>query len=438
MSAGLKQKTTEEKSFAEQLGEQSLDILMGIETRQASQVGKIDEELDKMEAGIQDAMSQKDARLKEVKMRIIKASAEKLNEGVAQEERDLALAMTGLNELMARIGVDYSELEKPSETEKAKVANAEKAVKEAEFGLMQAQKSWVFRARRIADAKDKIQEAQKELADAKVESLKSARKRLMNASIEGSLKRFGVQVEKVVDIMSARYKDTLVQIGKVGKRLESTLQTKQEAAEKVKILDQQITNKEQEVLNAEQELASLTNGTPEYVAKEREVAKLRNEAEILRGDRNTAFAVLGSKDAFSSELKTHQIAQQKLATNHRIFVAVLKSDTQDRLVTFESRLEAMKNIADQQVAEQLNVIGTEIDCRNAERMAEMAAVSDKIREDMLKAQPERIRRLLNVLDAQAEQITHMRQIEKEAIEEYKRRYGMNLTAGSLFGRVESE
>jgi len=427
--ATVQQKTAE--GFLKQLESDTLDILMGVEQK-GQQTQEFGDQMDKMEKGIEDAMVQKDERLKQARMKIIEANAAKLHQVVAQEEQDLAMAMVGLKELMERIGLDYTELTQPSENEKGIVTSAEALVRRAELDLMQAGQAWFFKTKKSAIAQNALTSAKSNLELAKAKAQQLARQRLMNATLDKSLQHFITQVGRVVDIMTRRQQAIESQLNSVSKRRQQALQMKQTAAQKLQDLDNSLSEMEQKLQLAEQELNNFTNGSPEYVAKEAEVTNLRNQVEGVRGDRNTALAVYNSKERFAQELQIHETAQRKLRDNQRIWIAVLKSDTQERLVTFQSRLEAMKGMSDQQVAQGMDKIGTEIDGRNAEMLAQIGATSDKVRMEMFEAQPERMRRILNATGAQSEAIAAIRERENEAMKRFKDRYGIDPTGESFF------
>ncbi|MCX6759744.1 MAG: hypothetical protein NTW46_00150, partial [Candidatus Nealsonbacteria bacterium] len=193
MSTGLASVKTQERAaegFLKQLEADTLDILMGVEAKQGSQTQDLGQEMDQMEHGLQEAMTQKDARLKEAKMKIIEANATKLRQAVAKEEQDLAMAMVGLKELMEQIGIDYKELTQPSDNEKAIVTNAETQVKKAELDVMQAGQAWFFRTRKVAKAQVLLDNAKAALEAAKARSAQLARSRLMNATLDKSLQHF--------------------------------------------------------------------------------------------------------------------------------------------------------------------------------------------------------------------------------------------------------
>jgi hypothetical protein len=428
--AVVKQKTD---GFMKQLEQDTFEVLMGVEQKHEVRDQALDGQMDKMEVGIQEAMEQKDKRQRQAKMAIIEGNASKLRQAVLQEEQDLAVAMVGLKEMMESIGLDYTALTEPSADELAIVTRAEAAIRQAEFGQIEAGKSWWRKGVKIARAQQLLDYALSNLETAKTESQRLARSRLMNATLDRSLQHFTTQVARVVDIMTKRQAAIEVQLGKVAARRQQALTMKQQAAAKLTELDTKLNDEMEPKLQlALQELEGLTNGSAEYVAKESEVSQLRNEVENVRGSRNTALALYNSKERFANELQIHETAQRKLRDNQRIWIAVLKSDTQERLVTFASRLEAMKGMSDQQVAKGMDEIGTEIDGRNAETMARVGATSDKVRQEMFEAQPARVKRILSAMGAQQEAIAQMREREQAAMAEYHRRYGVDPKAESFF------
>lgn len=423
---------TKQQGFMDQLEKDTLEALMGVETKHDTRDQALDGRMDSMEKGLQEAMVQKDARLQKARMVIIEADINKLHQAVAEEEKDLALAMVGLKELVEQMGIDYDELTTPSDNEKAIVARAQQALRQAEFDCIAASKAWFRRGSKTASAQAMVDRAKAAISAAEVESKRLTRSRLMSATLDKSLQNFVMQVSKIIDIMTTRLSAIEEQVGKVSARREQALQMKQAAATKLEELDAKLSQMEQQLQLAEQELQGLTNGSAQYVAKESEVSTLRNQVENVRGDRNTALAVYNSKERFAQELQIHETAQRKLRDNQRIWIAVLKSDTQERLTTFASRLEAMKGMSDQQVAQGMDQIGTEIDGRNAETMARVGATSDKVRQEMFEAQPERIRRILSAMSAQQEAIAQMRAREQDAVKAFRARYGIDPKAESFF------
>ncbi len=430
-SATATKQAQDTESFMKSLEVDTFNILGGIDDKTKSQ-GGMEDQLNQLETNIADAMKQKDKRAQEVRLRVAKSTSEQLTADVAKEERDLAQAMTGLRELMERIGADYTGLTETSVEEKSLVSDAEYRLRNAEGELPRAQAAWFFKQRKIAAVQAQIQDAQNMLEVAKARSKTLARSRLMNATIDKSLQHFITQVARAVDIMERRYQTTCAELQKVSVRRQQALTTKELAAAKLEELDGKLTELEGKLNLAEQEFGGLTNGTKEFVAKESEVTQLRNQVEEVRGQRNTALALYQSKERFAQELQIHETAQRKLRDNQKIWITVLKSDTQERLVTFHSRLEAMKAVSDQTVARDMDKIGTEVDGRNAEAMATVGAVSDRVRQEMIEAHPLRLARIAVASSAQAESIALIRQREAEALAGFRQRYGINPKADSFF------
>jgi|GEM_PF-1419495 len=434
MSTGTVQQQAQRKSFLEQLETDTFGTLMGTGSR--PDTVQLEQHIESLDGNIQKAMLAKDARLKQAHMAIVEADVSKLHKSIAEEEQDLAVAMVGLKELMEKIGLDYTELTQPSAGETSIVTAAECHVKTAEFNLMTAQRSWFFKQKRTMVAQKELDRAKSALDAAKTKSQQLTRKRLMSATLDKSLQHFITQVARVVDIMTQRCQAIDVQLAKVTQRHQQALQLKQQAAARLQELDTSLDDEERKLHLLETERDGLINGSPEYSLKEAEVARQLDTVETIRGERNTALAIYNSKERFAQELQIHTTAQRKLRDNQRIWIAVLKSDTQERLVTFASRLEAMKGMADQQVAQGMDQIGTEIDGRNAETLARAGAASDKIRMEMFEAQPERVQRILNAMGAQAEAIAQIRKREQEAVKAFHERYGIQPQAQSFFTYTE--
>ncbi len=392
----------------------------------------ITDRLDKMETDLEEAMKVKEANAREMRVKTVKANVEALRADMEKEEGDLAQAVLGLRELMNKMGFEWTGLAEASPEERGMVTRAEFALQKAKEALSKAESGFWFKSKRIAAAQNYLATCESGLQHAKAESARLYRKRLMSSNMEKSLQTFTTQVLRALKIMEARSVTIESERVKVAHRLIEALGVKEEAAKKLEMLDKALSDTESKVKLAEMEMAGLTNGTAAYVAKETEVTKLRNEMEELRGQRNVVFVLYQSKERFAAELAIHELAQRKLRDNQRAWMMVLKSDTQERLVTYTSRLEGMKGVADQQVARGLDKIGTEIDARNAEAMARFGAASDEVRQQMVEDHPERLARIANAAAGQAEAAALMREREAKAFEAFSKHYGVKASASSIF------
>jgi hypothetical protein len=424
--------------FMSMLQSNTEQLLGGIDSR-TTVADTFDQEIAQMEGNLQKASEIKDERARTARFKILEASADSLRKDVAQEEQDMAQAMVGLRELMAQIGLEYTGLTEPSGAEKALVTAAEARLAKAQSNLAVAKVSFSWgRTGRVATANQEIASAEIALQNAQEESKRLTRARLMSSSLEGSLQNLMTQVGRAVEIMKKRHEATKVQLQKVTQRRKQACSMKEEAATILEPSDIQLNDMEQKLRLAEQELVAMTNGSSEYVAKEAEIAEMKNKVEETRGRRNAALAIFQSKERFVAELGIHATTQRKLLDNQGIWIGTLTSATQERLVTFQSRLEAMKSIADQEVAKGIDQIGNEADGRNAETMARIGATSDRIRMEMLEAHPEDMKRIIAASGAQQESIAGIKQREREAMENHRRMYGISPRATSMFAYEEGE
>lgn len=389
-----------------------------------------------LEQQMDEATKVRDARERDLRMKVLSADLEELRKDAAQEERDLGQAVFGLNAVLESMGSEYMNLNQPSREEQALIDEAEAQLKEAQAKLEAANKRRFFKERAVADAEADFKAAEARLQEATAEVRRKARQRLMSADMEASLQEFMLRVEKTIAIMERRKEEIDKQLRNVTAKKESAFKVKEEAARALERLDQELTEAEAKLLAEEDALESLVNGTSEHAQQTERISRLRAAVEDLRGRRNTAFVLFQSKEKFASELEVHERTQMKLRDNQRMWITALRSDTEERVVTFRSRLEAMKAMADQDIAKQLDDLGAEADQRNVEYMARAGAVSDEIRMRRMEKHPQRIADIANARAAQAEAISRIRERELKLIEQFKTQYGIDPTRSSFFSYPE--
>lgn len=393
------------------------------------------EEVSQLEAKFDEASAMKDANERDLRMKILSTDFRKLREAARQEEQDLAQAVFGLNAILEGMGQEYAELGKLNEQEQNLVCDGEARLEEAKKQRLEAEQVWnVFgrRERAIAEADEEIAKCHAMIEEAKNEARRRARQRLMSASMEQSLQDFMHRVSKTIQIMDRRMLEIDKQLKAVTTRKQAAFEVKQKAAEALEKLDAQLSQEEEGLRREEEVLQTLVNGTKEHAEQSEKVSNLRAKVEELRGKRNTAFVLFQSKEKFAAELEIHEKTQMKLRDNQRMWITSLRSDTEERIITFRSRLEAMKAMADQDVAKQLDDMGAAVDQSNAEYMAQAGAASDRVRMEKIEEHPERVAKIAQVQAHQAEAIQQIRLREQEAIERFKKQYGIDPTKSSFF------
>jgi hypothetical protein len=383
-------------------------------------------------AGIHDAASIPDERRRNERVRILESSLEQLRSDHQAEERDLAAAVWGLQSYLEGMGSEYAKLAESNADEKALVARAEDHLRAANNSLQKAEAAWFFRAARISNARIQIATAEQGLKDAQAEAKRRQKARLLSANMDASLQEIQVRASKTVVIMKKRREDTKVQVAAVRAAKERLQDEMQAASKGVEKFDSLIVAKENELRQAEEKLGLLENGSKEHAEQNKLVSRMRSELEDLLGGRNTALTKHQSADKFAQELEVHERAQIRLRDNLLMWITALESDTESRVVTFKSRLEAMKTSSDQEAAKQIDDIGTEMDQRNAASMAAIGAASDRARVERFKKAPGRIRDIVDIAVTQVEARAKIEAEMEGFLAEWRERYGIDPMSTSYF------
>ncbi len=370
---------------------------------------------------------------RDTRMQVLQATFAQVRAGFASDEKDLAQVVFGINALFEQLGEEYSKLQEPSAEEQAVMARA-KEVLEAARAAAQSPSGGLFglfAKSNKAKADQALAEAEVAFKVAEKEVARKVRDRLMTASFEHSLQEYMLRVRKVIDLMRQRQKITEGEVKAVATRRAEAAKLQQAAAEALERIEAELQSAEQAQFAKEEEIKGLLNGSTERTVAETQLADLKAQTENLRGNRNIAMGVFQSKERFASELQVHEQAQIKLRDNQRLWIAVLQSDTEERVVTIKSRLEAQKALADQDVASELNAAGREIDKRNTLRMAEIGVASDNHALAMMESSPEALRQLEEIRAAQVEAQGKVRDRYQDLVEEFRNRYGIDPTQTSL-------
>jgi hypothetical protein len=427
----MSQSTLDSEQVLKQLSGETDQAVENLKAR-AKDTVDINARFSELEREMDEAVKIRDARERELRIKVLSASLEELRKDAEKEEHDLAQAVFGLNAMLENMGKEYASLNKPSGEEMNMVKRAEERVEHAKRRLELAEQKRFFKQRAIDEAKLEITKAEQALHEARLEAKRKARHRLMTADFEVSLQEFMLRVEKTIDIMERRRLEIETQLRSVKVKKEASFKVKKQAAEALEELDAQLNEAETHLRGEEEHLESLVNGSPEHAKQTELISRLRSEVEDIRGRRNTALVLYQSKEKFAAELEIHERAQMKLRDNQRMWITALRSDTEERVVTFRSRLEAMKAMADQDIAKQIDTLGQELDQKNAEYMARAGTVSDDMRLRRMESHPDRVADIAIVRAAQAEAIQRIREREVRLIEQFKEQYGIDPTKSSFF------
>jgi len=392
----------------------------------------LEQQIENMQKNFEEAEKLKDERQRQMRERVLTADLERLRTEARTEQEDLAQAVFGLNAFLEKLGMEYQNIGELNGDEKALIAVAEEDLALARQSRQEAGEKWFFKESAMSDADIAVKDAEFKLEEAQQEARRQARQRLLSADMEQSLQEFQLRVHKTIDIMSQRMTEVEKQLKIVAARKMKAFEVKEQAARALEKLDRELNDKEAELRREEEVLPTLENGSSQYAEQTTKVSNLRAQVEELRGRRNTAFVLFQSKEKFAAELEVHERTQQKLRDNQQMWITSLRSDTEERVVTFRSRLEAQKAVSDQDVARNLDDLGAEVDQRNIEFMAAAGAASDRLRMQKIEKHPKRLQDVAAVQAAQAEAVAEVRLREQKMIQHFKEKYGIDPTESSFF------
>lgn len=382
-------------------------------------------QMEEVQVKLEEASNMKDAKERDRVTEILEARMDQLRKAALVEEKDLAEAVLGLNVFIEGLGGSYDDLTQLSPAEQALIDQAQQRLKDAEAELESAKTAFFFKTSKTEAAQAEIDAAKAAIEAAQVEAKKQMRKRLLSASMEDSLQEFQRRVAKTVDIMKARLQEIQKQVKAVEARKALAFQEKERQATLLQQAEEAVSEVEADLYQAEQERDSLANGSAEYVAQEQVVSGLKSKLEDAKTARDVSLGVFQSKEKFAKELEVHEAAQKKLRGNQLVWIKTLESDTEERIITFRSRLEAMKASSDQEIAQALDNLGAEVDQSNVDFMAKTAVASDRIMADKVGAHPERLRKMQEAQDGLTQHLAKADAEMKAMVASMTEKYGID-------------
>ena len=340
--------------------------------------------------------------------RIHDANFETLSKSIEQEDKDLTECIEGLETVLASINVEFSQLQKPNREQEARLQTAKNAIEEATQQLGVAKTAWFGKTKKITRAEKAIADAKERLSLLEQQIQKEIRTRLKNTTMDERLSLFQTMSAKAEDHMKAGIKETTENCATVAKyraQIQTILKQASAAREKIsKELDAKKPLFETE--NAK--LQTLVSGSKEFVEQNNLVDNLKAELTDLTGRYNAAQAILEDKMVAQERFAKVQEALQKQLANHRIHAAILRSQMEDRTLSFKNSLALLRNAANEQASKHIHDIGMEIDHRLDVTTAEATIASEKTLNEIFEAFETRMKRLYEVKGATNEELAECR------------------------------
>lgn len=389
--------------------------------------------LDKIEADIEKAVGENRSS-EEIVTGIINANFDSLNGDVEETEQDLQELMLHLRSMLDSCGGEFSKLQELNSSEQKLVDDATKARQDAEQELKDAENMsnlwnifFGYKNSKVRRSKADLEKMIAGLKAAEAEANKRYRDRLKNADIGESLNRIISQVQGMVGIVEGMILDVDEQIVSLKNRKELAFETKEKAATVMEDRKVDLEQVENQLKQAEEELTELPNNSPEYTEQEKKVADLKEQRAELKGKFNIALGIFQSKERFVDQIVVHLEAQTTTKNNLKQLIGQLKSDTEERVATYESGLQLIQSATAQEAASMYEEAGVKTDQKITEIAAKVLVGSEKDRIERVKKHPKRMTELHQVLVAMAEATAKYKEEDAKIMEQHSKKFGIDVS-----------
>lgn len=389
--------------------------------------------LDNIEAEIERAVSE-NRPAEEIVSGIINANFDTLNGDVEATEQDLQELMLHLRSMLDSCGGEFSKLQELNAAEQKLIENATNARKEAEQEAKDAEgmsNAWNllfgYKNSKVKKTKAELEAKVEALKAAEAEAQKRYRDRLKNADIGESLNRIISQVQGMVGIVEDMILDVDKQIVALKNRKELAFETKEKAAQVMEDRKADLETVENQLKQAETELTELPNNSPEYTEQQKKVADLKERRSELKGKFNIALGIFQSKERFVDQIVVHLEAQTVTKNNLKQLIGQLKSDTEERVTTYESGLQLIQSATAQEAASMYEEAGVKTDQKITEIAAKVLVGSEKDRIERVKKHPTRMTELHKVLVAMAEATAKYKEEDAKIMEQHSKKFGIDIS-----------
>ena len=436
------------------MAEDSFDLLsqLGDDSKIKSLKAKLDKKksvdilskLDDIESKIESAANDNKSQ-EEIVSNIIDSNFETINGDVKESEQDLQELMLHLRSMLDNAGGEFSKLQELNKEELEIIAKAKRELKRAEDAFSDAEgmsNSWNilfgYKNSKVKSTKADQEREIEELKQAEADANKSYRNRLRNADFKESLQRIISQVQGMTGIIEDMVEDTDVQIQALKNRKELSFGTKEKAAEVMKARKSDLETMEETLKREETALTELQNNSPEYTAQEKKIADLREQRAELKGKYNIALGIFQSKERFVEQIVVHLEAQTVTKNNLKQLIGQLKSDTEERITTYESGLQLVQAATAQEAASIYEDAGAKTDQKITEIAAKVLVGSEKDRIERIKKHPQRMTELHSVLVGLAEATAKFKEQDKKLMKEHADKFGIDVSETFSFNHEEGE
>jgi hypothetical protein len=347
--------------------------------------------------------------------------------------------MLHLRAMLDNAGGEFQKLQELNPEEQEWVEQAKKDLFIAEESLKDAEgmsNAWNilfgYKNSKVNGSKKELTESTQGVKDTEAKANKSYRDRLRNADLKDSLDRIINQVQGMTSIIEDMVEDVDVQIQALQNRKELSFATKEKAAEAMKSRKASLEELESKLKLEETSLAELQNDSPEYTEQEKKIADLREARAEMKGKYNIALGIFQSKERFVDQIVVHLEAQTITKNNLKQLIGQLKSDTEERITTYESGLQLVQSATAQEAASIYEDAGAKTDQKITEIAAKVLVGSEKDRIERVKKHPKRMSELHKVLVGMAEATAKFKAEDAKLMKEHADKFGIDVSETFAF------
>ncbi|HQW39604.1 MAG TPA: hypothetical protein PK149_00440 [Flavobacteriales bacterium] len=389
--------------------------------------------LDSIESEIESAASNNKSS-EDIVSGIINAKFESLNGDVESTEKDLQELMLHLRAMLDSCGGEFANLQELNKGEQGLVSGAKAKLQGAETELEEAKAmgdAWNilfgYKNSKVRSTTKQLDAAEQDLKQAEQDANRMYRERLKNADIGESLNRIISQVQGLNGVVEDMILEVEKQIDALKNRKELAFETKEKAARVMESRKAELENLEALMKMEEKSLEELANNSPEYTEQQKKVADLRERRAEVKGKFNIALGIFQSKERFVDQIVIHLEAQTITKNNLKQLIGQLKSDTEERVTTYESGLQLIRSATAQEAASIYEEAGVKTDQKITEIAAKVFVSSERDRIDRVKKHPDRMTELHKVLVAMAEATAQFKAKDAEIIKAHSNKFGIDVS-----------
>lgn len=365
---------------------------------------------------------------------IINAKFETLNGDVASTEQDLQELMLHLRAMLDSCGGEFANLQELSQGEMDLIAKAKLDREMAVAQLASANgmsNAWNilfgYKNSKVKKTTQELAASEQAAKQAEIDANRSYRDRLKNADIGESLNRIISQVQGMNGIVEEMILEVEVQIDALKNRKELAFETKEKAARVMESRKAELENLEALMKMEEKSLEELPNNSPQYTEQQKKIADMRERRAEVKGRFNIALGIFQSKERFVDQIVIHLEAQTTTKNNLKQLIGQLKSDTEERVTTYESGLQLIRSATAQEAASIYEEAGVKTDQKITEIAAKVFVSSERDRIERVKKHPERMTELHKVLVAMAEATAQYKAKDAEILKAHSNKFGIDIS-----------